>query len=180
MQEQAISIREYARRRKCSEAAVRRAIADGRISSRAVIQNPNNGRPMILPSLADASWREVIKGNNPRLAESVATGGAPVNAPAGRSLIDIKRMSAEIDLQLKALELKERKGSLLDREQVYSALFSMGKELKQELENIPDRVIDTVIVASNRNEAHSILAIAIGDVLERMSEIIKRDISMKR
>lgn len=174
MQEQAISIREYARRRGCSDAAVRRAIADGRISPGAVIRNRNNGRPMILPSVADASWRQVIKGNNPRLAESVAA------APPGRSLIDIKRMSAEIDLQLKALELKERKGSLVDKEQVYSTLFEMGKEIKQEFETLPDRVIDNMLSAGNRNAAHDILAGMISETLSRISSIIERDLLQKR
>lgn len=180
MPEHAISIREYARRRGCSEGAVRRAIGDGRIASKAVVRNPHNGRPMVLPNLADSSWREVIKGNNPKLADNVAS-AATEHAPVpGRSLIDIKRMSAEIELQLKALELKERRGALVDREKVYSSLFSMGKELRQEFENIPDRVIDSILVSDNRNAAHNVLAGAIADVLEKISELFERDIIMKR
>lgn len=54
--EDAIPIREYARINYCDDKIIRRHIESGRIPDKAVIKNEINGRPMIIPSIADEAW----------------------------------------------------------------------------------------------------------------------------
>jgi hypothetical protein len=45
------------------------------------------------------------------------------------------------------------------------------------LQAIPDRVIDDVLAARSRNEAHQVLYNAIADALEMLTEISERPIT---
>jgi hypothetical protein len=183
MAEEPISLREYARRRDCSEGAVRRAIGEKKIDPSAIVRHPTNNRPMIIQSLADISWAKTIKGaQNSALADKLNTnqGSSPANPTNNRSMVEIKRMISEVELQLKALELRERKGQLVDKDKVYAALFNVGKEMRQNLEIIPDRIIDDLFSAPSRNEAHTMLAEAIAEALEKFAEISNRELQGKR
>lgn len=94
----------------------------------------------------------------------------------GESIAEIKRKSAQIKLQSDALDLQRKRGSLVDKGKVYSALFEVGKELRLAFQSIPDRVVDAMLAAGNRAEAHALLAKEIQQQLERMADAIGRDL----
>lgn len=198
-----VSIREYARLVGCSDAAVRKAIAAGKITARSIL-DAGTIRPKIVPHLADEDWG---KNHNPnyqrndnirhRLAGDpspapvapapaapkakplsdpapVAPAQAPSPIPSnGKSLAELKRLKAEVDVQMAALGLKEKRGQLVDKDTVYREFFAFGQEVRQAFQMLPDRVIDEIMASSSRQQAHKLLAEEIDAVLLRLSEMQK-------
>ena len=197
-----ISIREFSRRVGVSDVAVLKAIKAGKIVDAIDYTNPK--RPKIDPDLALKEWGKNYDPSYHRtdkVTESMGqivptpepTKRAPRKSttssnelPSGepqptggvKSLAELKRQTAEIRLHREALELKQKRGELVDKQKVYRALFSAGQEARTAFQAIPDRVIDDVLAAKTRNEAHGILFNAIADTLEMLSEITNREINV--
>ena len=202
---EAISIKEYARRKGCSDTAVRKAIAAGKIVNGVIDQG--TPRPKILPTIADAEWSVNFNPSyerNQNLASNLMGTAAPppVKAPAkppqkptadtedaapppppptvpgsGKSLAELKRLTAEVRLQTEALNLRAKKGQLVDKDKVYNALFAIGQEVKSAILTLPDRYIDAIYSAPSRNEAHTVLYAALNEALEGLSNIGTRNIT---
>lgn len=192
-----ISIRQFARRIGVSDVAVGKAIKAGKIVEAIDWSNPK--RPKLDPDLALKEWG---KGYDPsyhrteKITDKLGTDKsskekpAPKSQPAptadevdvpksgGKSLAEIKRQTAEVKLHEAALDLKRKRGELVDKQKVYRALFSAGQEVRTAFQAIPDRVIDDILASKTRNEAHSVLFNAIADTLEQLSEITNRDINV--
>lgn len=192
-----ISIREFARRVGVSDTAVLKAIRAEKIVQAVDYSNPK--RPKIDPELALQEWGKNYNPNYERtekVNESMGSGKAspnpkpiekqkpkkvheqddPTPQQGGKSLADIKRQTAEVKLHLSALDLKEKRGELVNKDKVYKALFAAGQEVRSAMQAIPDRVIDDILSAKTRNEAHAVLFNAIADALEMLSEIGNREI----
>lgn len=187
---EAISIKEYARRKGCSDTAVRKAIASGKIVKGVIDQK--TARPKIIPSVADVEWSRNVnpayersfslkpepkktvtqKTAAPKIKTTIPSQrevSEPEPAPQGRTYADVKKLQAEVKLQYEMLVLKEKKGQLVDKQQVYKQLFEIGQQLKSGLLTLPDRVIDAIFSAPSRNDAHTVLTQAIIDELENVS-----------
>jgi hypothetical protein len=206
-----ISIREYGRRKNLSDTYIRRMIANGVITAKALTTNPSNGWPMIIPDVADADWsvnyghtkedkapkvdtravkpqRAPQAAREPRQAPIADTlpdepytpnVAAPGTLPDGRkSKAELDRLKAEVQLQLSALELRERKGQLVDKDRVYRALYGIGQEIKTSILSVPDKVLDNILAAGTRNEAFQLLYAALTDALTQLSEIKEGDLNL--
>lgn len=204
---EAVSIREYGRRRGLSDTYIRRMISTGVISSRCMTVHPTNGRPMIIPNLADEDWEvhypssekperpkpqpqpKEKKTTRPANRKSVAAipdevvevgrASSPGTLPDGRkSKAELDRLNAEVKLQLSALDLKERKGQLVDKDKVYRALYELGQETKRNVMSVADKTIDNILAAPNRAEAYQILYTALNDALTTVSNIKEGDLRL--
>lgn len=196
--EEAISIREYARRRGCSDMAVHKARKAGKIGPAAFTVNGRNGRPMIYQSVADKMWKEnftpVVQ--NEKLAERFVDGigeEEPVvpetkvkQAPGKKEEIDPKdkqmlvaSKKAKEYYGAKKLQLQYEKeaGLLVEKEKVYKALYAFGNELRTALLSIPDGIVDLVQSAETRAEGIEVMTTAIIKELDRMSEIQGKDLT---
>lgn len=190
-----ISIREYARRKGCSDTAVHKAIAAGKIVNGVI----GEGRgKKINQTIADAEWEANSDTTNERVTRSgkalhepnekhkpqkpktdKAAEAAKVQPQADTSLAAAKRAQAVYKAKILELDMKQRQGQLVDRDQVYKSLFVAGQEVRSSLQAIPDRVIDNILAARTRNEAHKLLADAIADALEQLSGLDKRDLTKR-
>lgn len=181
-----LSIREFAKRIGVSDVAVGKAIRSGKIVKGVDYTNPK--RPKIDPDVAMKEWGKYYNPNYEREQTKKLHGVSDSSpspseiapsepSPAGRSIAEIKRQQAEVKLRVSALELKEKQGQLVDKQKVYKALFAAGQEVRTALQAVPDRVIDDVLAAQSRNEAHQVLFNAIADTLEMLSEITNRDVT---
>jgi hypothetical protein len=73
------------------------------------------------------------------------------------------------------LELAEKEGSLISKTNVYNSLFEIGKQVRDALLSIPERVTDDIIASvENRTKVRNLIYDAIAAELERLSEINKR------
>lgn len=193
-----ISIREFSRRVGCSDTAVLKAIKAEKIVKALDYTNPK--RPTIDPEIALKEWGKNYDPSYERTSKSNENMGSVIASPnpkavqkpnrpadqeqedtppqGGKSLADIKRQTAEIKLHEAALDLKQKRGELVNKDKVYKALFAAGQEVRSKFEAIPDRVIDDVLAARSRNESHQVLYNAIADALEELSKIVNRDLNV--
>lgn len=73
------------------------------------------------------------------------------------------------------LELSEKEGSLISKISVYNSLFEFGKQMRDALLSIPERVTDDIIAnVNNRTKVHNFMYDAIIAELEKFSEINKK------
>jgi hypothetical protein len=189
-----LSIREFAKIVGVSDVAVGKAIKAGKIVDAIDWSNPK--RPKIDPVRAAEEWGRNIDPSTERtdkVNETIAIvpkGEKPKkqkpselyekhqdNIPAGNSIAEIKRKTAEVKLRLAAVELKQKQGQLVDKDMVYRSLFAAGQEMRTALQSIPDRCIDNILASTDRNEAHTILYTEITNALERLVEIYKRGLN---
>lgn len=195
MENEKLSIRQFAKLVGVSDVAVGKAIKTGKIVKAIDWSNPK--RPKIDPILAVKEWgrntdpssgrsdkindtMEVVpKGKkvSPTEKYEVVRETEPQPAHGGRSITEIKRQTAEVKLRLAAVELKQKQGQLVDKDLVYRSLFAAGQEMRTAMQSIPDRCIDNIMAAQDRNEAHTILYNEITYALERLSEIYKRGLN---
>lgn len=187
-----ISIRDFADRVGVSETAVRKAIKSGKITDKSIDRtNPN--RPQIDALKAAAEWGKSYDPNRPRTSavtdviKVAATREAPrgklvkddpAQTEEGNKLATVRRTQAEIALQNSALDLQIKKGKYVDKSKVYKALFKAGQDVRSTFQALPDRVIDNILAAKSRHEAHEILTDAISDALEQLADAVNRDMML--
>jgi hypothetical protein len=184
-----ISIRAYARLKGCTDTTVHKAIKSGKIVS-GLIKN-QNGRPVIDSDIADREWSVYFdpeRAVNKKLADkipipkedrkAIPRETVAVAAPgAAGSLANARLAQTIARAKLLDMEFRKKSGKLVEKDKVYSALFSAGKEVKAAMQTIPDRFIDEILSAPTRNDAHNILYNAIADALQMLAEITARDLS---
>ncbi len=186
-----ISLREYGRRIGTSDTAVRKAIKAEKIIKGVVYDEA--GKPWIVPEIANSEWAKSYDPGYERVTKSGAQ--APVanaeyahptnnehhseSKTVDTSLASARRAQAVFKAKILELEMKEKQGVLVDREQVYKALFVAGQEVRSALQAVPDRMIDSILAARSRNEAHKLLADAIADALEQLAGLDTRDLTKR-
>lgn len=179
-----ISIREYARRRNCSDTAVHKAIRTQKIV-KGVVRDEKD-RPKIDPEIADKEWSVYFDHEatqNKELAKKIPKPSTASDAPAVEgggtqgSYAKARLALTMAKAQTAALDFKVKSGKLVDKGAVYSSLFTAGQEVRAAMQAIPDRHIDEILAAPSRNEAHTILYNVIADALEKLSELGKRELT---
>lgn len=176
-----ISIREYARRRGCSEGLVRKSIRNGKIEESAIARDASGAVKGVYQELADQQWSANYNPQRVRSPElqSKLTGVEPdpdiepttYEQPATKTATMAKanQVEAVFKAKLRELEYRRKSGELISKEATYRALFALGQEIRSSLQAIPDRVIDEILAAPTRNDAHTVLTREIHDVLARLS-----------
>ena len=73
----------------------------------------------------------------------------------------------------KELEYKEKEGSLVNKEDVYSQLFEFHQEVRNSLLAIPDRITDTVLALyEDRNKVHQLIYESIHGELIKLKRFV--------
>jgi hypothetical protein len=175
-----VSQREYARRLGISNEAVSRAVREGRIK-----KGWNEKEGKIIVEYADREFGLLHKNTNVSQLLSDSTeqtndvpttttekmpvddGGLVLNSKV--SYGEARRIKEIISGQLLALELKQKKGELVNRDEVYKKLYEFGQELRTALLVVPDRTIDLILAADSRHESHKLLVDALYEVLETIT-----------
>jgi hypothetical protein len=157
-----VSQSEYARRRGCTEGAVRRAVRDGRI---ALIDGKLD------PVAADAQW---ARNTRPRAGSEPAA--APLTAAPDRDGEDdgngywaskARRESAEADLA--ELKLAEQRGQLVRADEVRAAHAKRLAGLREALLQIPARLAAVMAAENSQAACHDKLQAEIHGVLASVS-----------
>lgn len=181
-----ISIRQYAKNRGCTDTAVHKAIRSGKIVGG--VWRDEGGRPWILPGIADTEWgksRDITNSKSAAIDASISKKpikeSAPVPPPDGgmvSKMVTAKLVKLTAEAKMKQLDYEKKAGTLVERDKVYSALFSLGQEVRAALQIIPDRCIDEILGAKDRNEAHTILTTRIAEALEALAPAEQKDIKL--
>jgi hypothetical protein len=141
-----ISIRAYARHRGVSDAAVRKAIATGRVTPE------TDGT--IDPQRTDAEWarnteaprtgtrtRPVHAAVPPEMAHTAPAGdGQPALPSGGASLLQARTVNEVVKAQTNKVRLARLKGELVDRNQAVAHIFKLARAERDAWLNWPARI----------------------------------------
>ena len=157
----------YARHRGCDEKAVRKAIAEGRISS-------IDGK--VDPEVADIQWerntRARVRPTQPQQADlveasaDVSTPGAQAkaSAPAGDDkpsgdptymALRVRREAA--DMEKAEIETAKLRGSMVMRDDIDRAMFAMGREIRDQLSACARRISSEVAGLSTTEACEEVI-----------------------
>ncbi len=121
---QLMTLAAYARHRGCDEKAVRKAIAEGRITA-----IERDGRKWIDPEVADIQW---AKNTRARADSTKAAAAPPAESPAGDDLTyqssRARREAAEA--QLAELSLAKELGKVIERDRSVSMALTAFRSLR--------------------------------------------------
>lgn len=181
-----LSVRGYAKHRKCSHTAVSKAIAAGRLLN-AVHRKEGAGRGqkvLIDPAVADSEWeqntnpaqkrkegtklapRETLfdEGPLPDPVASEATG--PSSPSPARTQARAQAVMTSYKAQLTKLEFQQRDGSLVLVDEVELEAFRVARTIRNALLNIPERIASDLAAdvdpSSVRNKLVAELNIVLG------------------
>ncbi len=138
---------EYARRRGCTEGAVRRAVRDGRI---ALIDNK------VDPVAADAQW---ARNTRPRAGSQPAEAAAPT-APerdgddGAGDYWKSKARREKAEAELAELKLAEQQGQLVRAEAVRAAHAKRLAGLREALLQVPARLAAVLAAETDQAKCH--------------------------
>jgi hypothetical protein len=179
-----LSIRAYARHRKVSHTAVRKALAAGRITA-----GPDG---LIDPALADQQWatstnlskpRNSVIGE-PRKRRAAGAPPDPIGAPglddaappdsgATRlvSSYAASRAAREGYLaRLAKLEFEVKSGKLVDADEVRAQIFALGRRLRDAMIGMPDRLAPVLAGECDQRVVHQLLSDEIATSLAELSK----------
>lgn len=164
--------REYAKYLDISNEAVSRAVRDGRIK-----KGWDKKEEKILVEHANKEFGFLHKDNLPGVGVDVDDDEADDEEITGdtsalnsrSSYMEAKRVKEVMQARLAELDLKERQGELVRKDEVYKHLFAYGQTLRISILAIPDRIIDNLLAAKSRAEAHGILQVELHKALEDMT-----------
>lgn len=162
--EDQITIKEYAKHRGVTHAAVLQAITNGRLHKS--VKRKGQGY-LINRELADEEWK----------ANTDTGSGAPAhakNAPAPMPAEDDEPITyAEARAQherfkarLAQLELEQREAKLVEAEVVKQEAFRVARMVRDALLNLPDRVAGELAAETNQFKVHQRLSLEIRRALE--------------
>lgn len=83
---------------------------------------------------------------------------------------DARAVATRHKAALLELELRERKGRLVDAEKVKSAAFAQGRIVRDNLLNIPDRIASILAAETDHDRTREILTAEIRQALEELSK----------
>lgn len=162
-----LSGREYAKHRGVSEAAVRKAISQGRISKN------ENGK--IDPKIADSQWNKntdpaQIKRTEPTERPDYNQNFAPNNLN-GPSYQQSRAIKEAYSAKLLRLQFEKESKKLIAVDDVKVAAFNAARMTRDRILNIPDRVIPQLVGKTNIFEMKEILKTELIKALEELSKI---------
>ena len=157
-----ISKREFAKRVGVTDTAINKAIQKG------FIEHGVDSNGKLIYEVALGEWnnrpKSIQEANKNQLEKEVKENGGDNFV----SFNEAKRREALLKVQMLAIEIKERKGELVERVKVDNELFDLGAIIRTSLQGIPDKHIDNILACATRQEAHSILYKAITESLEAL------------
>lgn len=123
---------------------------------------------------------EVKKGKQKGKSSSVPEGGDDLKGMSYEELLqkirlndkmpyaETIRVNEVLDAALNKIKLEKERGTLVEKSVVDKQLYEIGNRLKQNLQNIPSRVVPLIRSSPNDVDAINILLIEINSVLEEL------------
>jgi hypothetical protein len=169
-----ISPRQFSIYLKVRPQSVSQAIAEGRLK-KSLKRNEKDTRWLVDWKKGEVEWKK-----NTIKSSSAANGRKSANKQkqqkdrtATETLAKARMSKMELETLKLQLEIDERQGVLVKKDNVYQQLFAFGKHLREQMQQIPDRVIDEIMGSRSRVDGLRILTTAIDDALRELSETKK-------
>lgn len=169
-----ITIRKYAQLIGTTHTTVSTAISKGFIKKGYDFEDKK-----IIKPLADKEWGLAfqLKKSNKKEEKTITqdilddlcnVSVDEITLVAGDTYSEAERKKLIIQSQRELLKLKTESGELVHKNTMYKEMFEIGKDIRVNMQAIPDRIID-ILITMNRNEAHMLLMSSINEVLTKLS-----------
>lgn len=182
-----VSMRGFAKIIDISETMIRRYIQKDRITKNSLdLSNPK--RPLVYVERAKKdlkdteTWaynsepekRAKHKHNKEERMQSASAILPPANPLIvsensndyqAMTLGELAKMKEVRNIQLSDIKIGEAAKTLVSKTAVYDALFRTGQEIRNAFLFVPDRIVDDLLLAKDRDEMHNILSKEIHSVL---------------
>lgn len=171
-----VSIRAYARHRGVSDAAVRKAIATGRITPE------DDGT--VDPSRADAEWARNTEAPRHGTRAQPVRVAVPSDAPpsgdgqgalpvGGTSLLQARTVNEVVKAQTNKVRLARLKGELVDRNQAIAQVFKLARAERDAWLNWPARISAQLAaqLAVDPHTLHVALETAVREHLQELGDL---------
>ena len=157
-----LSQRKYADLIGVSNTAVSKAIQNKKI-----VKGFDKETGEIIVELANKEWGNLHMKNNIEdlLQQESEAPKQPAKKSELLSYAEARRYRENCAAKLAAMDVQQRTGELVRKDDVRAALFAYGQGLRTNLLSIPDRVIDNVLASKSRAEAHGLMYNALIDAL---------------
>lgn len=193
-QELTLSVNKYALYIGCSDEIVHRAIKAGKIPEVCFQRGPSsNSKIRMNVALADQHWgnnyRETRRKNKTSPAsllpisipvtdqqlqkdqEKPKEPGLVATDNPGMTYIEADRLLKIYTMKTAELKMKELDGSLVDLKTIEDAFYTHARIVRDNFVTLADRVIDHILTAETRSEAHMILQNEIESVLNSLNSM---------
>lgn len=179
-----MSLCAYARHRGISKQSVSKAVQQGRVPT---VIDPADGKRKIDSDVVDQLWAIVSDDRRLSLADRVANGErnesdlGPSPAPVTRKVLkksavksvqeyaDARAEREGLQAKLTRIELGKKSGDLVSAKKVEDEAFRLGRVIRDNLLNIPERVSHLLAAESDPVKVHEILRSEIHQVLEALT-----------
>jgi hypothetical protein len=196
VEEERISIREFARRLGVSDTSVLKAYKAGKIV-KGIVYPGGKEKPYVLPILACQEWGKNLSpdsGNNYHLIENIEKANKSDLKDSSKkvtvkktvpiteeelastpdigldgSLLEAKRIEAIYKAKLLKLEYLEKERESISLREVNKQLAEMAIKIRETFEALPNKSIDNILAPTGRNEALIVLTKVIKDALTKLS-----------
>lgn len=192
--QQLLSPKKYAEHIGCDIVIIDRAIKAGKIPAESVTVNPVNKWKTINVEMADAAWgstymetrrkpnrsvlRKLSEENyvanplpSPFKAKIEESKGEMPALGATTSYTEAERQKKIYEATLLKLKAEEEDGRLVRIDVIENAFFEHARIIRDNFSSLSDRIIDSIVSAGTRNEAHIVLQKEINQVLEGVSRL---------
>lgn len=167
MNDESITLTEYAKRKGVSAEAVSKAVRVGRLSKSVVFTK--GGRPRVIPDIADQEWiattdpsQQRVPAVPPPRPDPEPTGNEPKTATFQQA----RTLREAYMARLAKLEFEEKSGRLVAADAVKNEAFRVARIVRDNLLNIPDRVAGELANETNQFKVHQRLTQEIRRALE--------------
>lgn len=184
-----ISRTAFAKYMQCDPARVNQAIDLGQIGEQHLERNEKTGKLVgIHWKEAELQWLNTYDGTyaskdsplrkviHSKLEEINGSPQADFdNGQIIRPLEESKRLEAHYKSELVRMEKEEKEGTLVKKDAVRSQLFSYAVEVRTEFKAVGDRMVDSLLVETDRNRALRLINDEIDKALNKLTEVVERD-----
>ena len=169
---QLLTVSEYARHRGCDEKAVRKALAEGRIS------RLGTDRHCIDPEVADIQWAKNTRARADSRGKAAGVPTPPVgggeapdgaNPAPGDTYSDHRTRRERAEALMAEAELAKITGSMLEREPALRAIYSRFRELRDAGMLIGRRLAPILTPMTDQREIRMSIERAVADVFDTFS-----------
>lgn len=163
-----MGIREYARHRGVSQAAVSKAIDSGRIAEAVQFIGKDKKKKRINVVKADQLWAENTILNNKNADHAYE--GTPQTANNAKASTSTARSVKEVySAKMEQLKYEKMVGSLVDADEVKKAARDMGLAVRDALQYLPDKLGPVLAAETDIEKVNDLLSEEIRSALDAMS-----------
>lgn len=171
-QEGEVGVAEYAEHRGISTRAVQAKVQAGQLSG-AVRQTPS-GRYWINQAVADKVW--IARGDAKHIGKMKSASGLPEDEDLKKVLAEVSDFNAakakekKYQAELAKMEYEEKIQKLVEKKQVQEKLFEMARKIRNNLLNIPAKIMDVLAAEMDPYAVEKILNDEIKKTLEDLTD----------